>query len=105
MNLKPTDLYGMFHNEVLKLATVTPEFDCDVWEFLPIVNIGRMQTVALIRKFMKQMSDDYPTGVTRKNGRFQITPMMVEFHKTHEDMGSSYQERIGAWKAMIGLSQ
>lgn len=105
MTNKPPDLYRMFHNEVLKLSSQTEGLDLDVWSLLPVVNIGRKQTVALIRKFVKQMQDDYPSGVTTKNGRFQIARMLADFHKTHEEMGTPHEDRVEAWKGMIGLSQ
>lgn len=102
-NIKPRDLYLMFHDGILEDSSKHRGFGYDVWAYLPAVNIGRMQTIILIRKFLKKMIADYPGGISGKSGKFFISGDLSDFHKTHNEIGTDYDTRIRAWQAMVDL--
>lgn len=74
-----------------------------VWAYLPNENgqnMARLQTLALIRRFMSSCAKEFPGGLVLKADGFRVTPTFIAFIRTHREMGTPHAEVVMAWKTM-----
>lgn len=102
------DLYELFRDGVIEDAlakrnlqggstTVSP------WQYVTKDNkrnVGRLQTLALVRRFMAQCADEYPGGISIKGTSFIIEDGFLSFVETHREMKSTNADMVKAWAAM-----
>lgn len=104
---KPTNqsrsLYESFRDGLIDDAVSRNAHEFDPWKLIPEVHIGRMQTVSLIRKMAAKMRKEFPGGVIEKKGKFLLQADLIEFAKTHREIGSTSEEMVAAWAAMRSI--
>lgn len=98
------DLYQLFRDGILEDAARFSITSIEVWKMVPKQNIGRLQTVAGIRKMVARMQAEFPKGIVWKSGRMVVSDELMQFAKTHRELGSTEQEAIEAWRAMQDLT-
>ena len=103
------NLYEMFRDGVLDDAIAQHDSgeDCPKvtpWQYLPPKTpAGRLQTMAMIRRFMDQASKEFPGGLVLNAKGFKVEKSFVEFIKTHREMGSSHNDMVKAWSALRNM--
>lgn len=97
------NLYQMFRDSLLEDCIRSGIYEVELWRSVPKENIGRLQTVSLIRKMASRMSREFPGALTLSGGKLKISHELVDFSKTHRDLGSSEDEAIQAWQAMQSM--
>jgi hypothetical protein len=115
------DLYQLFRDGVIDDAISGGAFIShggrtfvSPWRFLPkdggragdrsATHVGRVQTMALIRRFMQRAAKEFPGGVVLNDSGFCVEEPFVEFVKTHRAMGSSHDDMVKAWAAMQSIT-
>lgn len=100
---RPRDLYQVFRDGILEDCIRFGMTEVELWKMVPKENIGRLQTMASLRKMANRMHKEFPGAITWKAGKMTITQELIEFSKTHREMGSTEQEAIAAWRAMQSI--
>ena len=98
----PRNLYETFRDGIFDDA-IKGVREFNAWSLVPMVHIGRQQTLALIQKFLARMQKDYPKGVSLVKGKYVIADEFAIFVQTHKEMGSQSEEMIAAWAAMLSM--
>lgn len=103
------NLYEQFRDGVIEdvIAGLIPQGgSMSPYDFLSkdgAKHIGRLQTIALIRRFMHRIAIDLPGAFYLKERALHVEPTFPEFAKTHKEMGSNSEEMRAAWVAMVGM--
>lgn len=100
---KPRDLYQTFRDGILEDCARFNLTEVELWKMVPKENIGRLQTMAGLRKLANRFQKEFPGAITWRAGRLGISIELIEFAKTHRELGSTEQEAIEAWRAMQTL--
>lgn len=108
------NLYELFRDGVIEDAMVNTHGRRTVvspWRFLPkdagsppVMQVGRIQTMALIRRFMQRAAKEFPGGIVLNDSGFSVEESFVEFVKTHRAMGSSHDDMVKAWAAIQSIT-
>jgi hypothetical protein len=109
------NLYELFRDGVIEDAMVNPHGGrTSPWKFLPSsksgsgptghTDVGRVQTMALIRRFMQRAAKEFPGGIVFDTLGLHIEESFVEFVKTHRAMGSSHADMVKAWAAIQSIT-
>lgn len=106
------DLYMMFRDGIVEDAMLNLHGGRNgesksAWHYIPkqAHHVGRNQTMALIRRFMKQCCADFPGGFVLNGNSITVEPVFLEFVKTHKEMGTPPDELIKAWSTMHAIAQ
>lgn len=109
------NLYELFRDGLLDDAVSEQAIDASIpyggrvtvsmWALIPVTgeSMGRMQTAALVRRFLTHMQRDFAGGVVASAGGFCLEPHFVDFIRTHRKMGSTHKQMVMAWDAMSGV--
>lgn len=112
------NLYELFRDGVIDDAILSPQGGrVSPWKFLPEeparsgeaarkphAHIGRVATMALIRRFMQRAATEFPGGIMLNSTGFSVEESFVEFVKTHKAMGSTHDDMVKAWEAMQAIT-
>lgn len=98
------DLYGLFRDGIFADA-IRGQTTFSEWDFVRTAHVGRQATNSLVRKMIKRMEKQFPSGFVWKGGKITLTPDFVMFIRTHIEMGSTEEEAIDAWSAMRSITE
>ena len=106
------NLYELFRDGVIDDAikgngkTKVDGTHISPWNYLPekTEHVGRVQTIALIRRFMQKASKEFPQGIVLNKSGFKVSDDFVVFTKTHKEMGTSHEDMVKSWEAMSSMT-
>lgn len=75
----------------------------DIWRLVPVVHIGRLQMITLIRKFVLHMNRLYPGSMRSDANKLRIDPVFLSFMSTHRQIRSSEKDSRQAWAAIRSI--
>lgn len=100
----PRRLDKMFRDSLIADCIAGNLTELDIWRMIGEGDLSRLQTVALIRSWVKQINRMYPGSMTCNANHLKIDPVFLAFMATHNQMGSSESDSRKAWGSIRSIT-
>lgn len=100
---KPRTLDRMFRDSLIDDCIAGDIIELPVWKIIGFGDLSRMQTLVLIKSWVKQINRMYRGSMRCNANTLKIDPTFLSFMATHRSMGTSEMDSREAWAALRSM--
>lgn len=101
--IRVRSLYQSFRDGLVEDCVRHNKPNIKLFGLIPSANMGRLHTLAVMRKMASQMAREFPGGIVHNKGHVSFTPEFLLFAKTHIGMDHTAEDAAKAWQALKGI--